>query len=169
MYNVIKTSVYRSIFCFQTDLYLVAANVSCIGIRFPAPHSFYLLTRNTSHGHLFWPFSQDSMTYLWLFYSYLLKYPCFKLNHTALIPCTFTTVIYMDPIEFWRKMKQNIPILKNYLHLNTSFFSTVEKILVQINQSGLKRYLNLFKDLILQFRKFLCWKICLNSKRMPNY
>ena len=41
MYNVIKTSVYRSIFCFQTDLYLVAANVSCIGIRFPAPHSFY--------------------------------------------------------------------------------------------------------------------------------
>ena len=70
------------------------------------------------------------MTCLSLFYSYLLKYPCLKLIHTALIPCTITVVIDMDsdPIEFWRKMKQNIPILKNYLHLNMSFFNIWENL-----------------------------------------
>ena len=71
------------------------------------------------YDHLFWPLSQDSMTRLWLFYSYHLKYPCLKLAHTALMPCTFTADIDMgsDPLEFWRKMKQTIPILKNYLYL----------------------------------------------------
>ena len=33
-----------------------------------------------------------------------------------------------DPIEFWRKMKQNIPISKKYLHLNMSFFNILENL-----------------------------------------
>ena len=35
-----------------------------------------------------------------------------------------------DPLEFWRKMKQNIPILQNYFYLNMNISNIWENLQV---------------------------------------